>query len=251
MYAYEQCFLCLSHHADIWIEAASFLEQSSKIVSEKGVSFSSSLPKFCETAHLWLIFANCFFFRIRTQRDCSQTKQLLCTSALYKIRWRTVCSCISLMPTLKRFVRSLYNVLFSNSCSPAPMLVLVQCCCSFVFCRVEWSTIKFTTSTRKSRSTKTSNQLLCVQHNSKKYLNILLQITALFSPCRRSFSTWSSRVVLKASRLRVLCSSWREKMRERPTTSTSPLHSWSTFAVKYVHACSDLFLNWKSKFFNV
>ena len=38
MYAYEQCLLCLGHHPDIWIEAAAFLEQSSKIVSEKGVS---------------------------------------------------------------------------------------------------------------------------------------------------------------------------------------------------------------------
>lgn len=38
MYAYEQCLLCLGHRPDIWIEAAAFLEQSSKILAEKGVS---------------------------------------------------------------------------------------------------------------------------------------------------------------------------------------------------------------------
>ncbi|CAI9734176.1 cleavage stimulation factor subunit 3-like [Octopus vulgaris] len=36
MFAYEQCLLCLGHHPDIWYEAASFLEQSSKLLTEKG-----------------------------------------------------------------------------------------------------------------------------------------------------------------------------------------------------------------------
>ncbi|KAL3882786.1 hypothetical protein ACJMK2_029149 [Sinanodonta woodiana] len=36
MFAYEQCLLCLGFHPDIWIEAASYLEQSSKILTEKG-----------------------------------------------------------------------------------------------------------------------------------------------------------------------------------------------------------------------
>ncbi|XP_005107016.1 cleavage stimulation factor subunit 3 [Aplysia californica] len=36
MFAYEQCLLCLGHHPDIWIEAASYLDQSSKILMEKG-----------------------------------------------------------------------------------------------------------------------------------------------------------------------------------------------------------------------
>ncbi|KAJ8314575.1 hypothetical protein KUTeg_006725 [Tegillarca granosa] len=36
MFAYEQCLLCLGHHPDIWYEAASYLEQSSKILTEKG-----------------------------------------------------------------------------------------------------------------------------------------------------------------------------------------------------------------------
>ena len=37
MFAYEQCLLCLAYHPDVWIEAASYLEQSSKILTEKGV----------------------------------------------------------------------------------------------------------------------------------------------------------------------------------------------------------------------
>jgi hypothetical protein len=37
MFAYEQCLLCLSHHPDIWIEAAMYLEQASKLLAEKGV----------------------------------------------------------------------------------------------------------------------------------------------------------------------------------------------------------------------
>ncbi|XP_064627330.1 cleavage stimulation factor subunit 3-like [Lineus longissimus] len=36
MFAYEQCLLCLGHHPDIWYEAASYLEQSSKLLTEKG-----------------------------------------------------------------------------------------------------------------------------------------------------------------------------------------------------------------------
>ncbi|KAK2187952.1 hypothetical protein NP493_149g04059 [Ridgeia piscesae] len=36
MFAYEQCLLCLGHHPDIWIEAAVFLEQASKLLTEKG-----------------------------------------------------------------------------------------------------------------------------------------------------------------------------------------------------------------------
>lgn len=36
MFAYEQCLLCLAYHPDVWIEAANYLEQSSKILTEKG-----------------------------------------------------------------------------------------------------------------------------------------------------------------------------------------------------------------------
>lgn len=38
MFAFEQCLLCLGHHADFWYEAAQFLEQSSAVLTEKGVS---------------------------------------------------------------------------------------------------------------------------------------------------------------------------------------------------------------------
>lgn len=36
MFAYEQCLLCLGHHSDVWIEAGSYLEQSSRLLAEKG-----------------------------------------------------------------------------------------------------------------------------------------------------------------------------------------------------------------------
>ncbi|CDS37190.1 cleavage stimulation factor subunit 3 [Echinococcus multilocularis] len=36
MFAYEQCLLCLGHHPDIWYEAASYLEQASKLLAGKG-----------------------------------------------------------------------------------------------------------------------------------------------------------------------------------------------------------------------
>ena len=42
-FAYEQCLLCLSHHPDIWYEAALFLQESSKLLSEKGVSCNATL----------------------------------------------------------------------------------------------------------------------------------------------------------------------------------------------------------------
>jgi cleavage stimulation factor subunit 3 len=32
MFAYEQSFLCLAYHPDIWFEAANFLNQESKIL---------------------------------------------------------------------------------------------------------------------------------------------------------------------------------------------------------------------------
>ena len=38
MFAFEQCLLCLGHHPDVWYEAAQFLEQSSKLLTEKGVN---------------------------------------------------------------------------------------------------------------------------------------------------------------------------------------------------------------------
>ena len=52
MFAYEQCLLVLGHHPDIWYEAAQYLEQSSKLLAEKGVrefqnNFRLKLSKSC------------------------------------------------------------------------------------------------------------------------------------------------------------------------------------------------------------
>lgn len=41
MFAYEQCLLVLGHHPDVWYEAAQYLEQSSKLLAEKGVKIKS------------------------------------------------------------------------------------------------------------------------------------------------------------------------------------------------------------------
>lgn len=38
MFAFDQALLCMTHHPDFWYEAAQFLDGSSKILSEKGVS---------------------------------------------------------------------------------------------------------------------------------------------------------------------------------------------------------------------
>uniref|UniRef100_A0A672FSX2 Cleavage stimulation factor subunit 3 n=1 Tax=Salarias fasciatus TaxID=181472 RepID=A0A672FSX2_SALFA len=43
MFAYEQCLLVLGHHPDIWYEAAQYLEQSSKLLAEKGDMNNSKL----------------------------------------------------------------------------------------------------------------------------------------------------------------------------------------------------------------
>ena len=36
VFAYEQCLLCLGHHPDIWYEYASYLDENSKLMAEKG-----------------------------------------------------------------------------------------------------------------------------------------------------------------------------------------------------------------------
>lgn len=54
MFAYEQCLLVLGHHPDIWYEAAQYLEQSSKLLAEKGVR-GRNLPHFkCVALKLFL-----------------------------------------------------------------------------------------------------------------------------------------------------------------------------------------------------
>lgn len=39
MFAFEQCLLCLGHHPNVWYEAALFLQESSRILAEKGVRY--------------------------------------------------------------------------------------------------------------------------------------------------------------------------------------------------------------------
>lgn len=41
MFAFDQALLCMTHHPDFWYEAAQFLDGSSKILLEKGVSYIS------------------------------------------------------------------------------------------------------------------------------------------------------------------------------------------------------------------
>ncbi|CAD5125908.1 DgyrCDS14090 [Dimorphilus gyrociliatus] len=36
MFAYEQCLLCLSHYPNIWLDAAAYLEEASRLLIEKG-----------------------------------------------------------------------------------------------------------------------------------------------------------------------------------------------------------------------
>lgn len=50
MFAYEQCLLVLGHHPDIWYEAAQYLEQSSKLLAEKGVR----RPHLCDLKYVAL-----------------------------------------------------------------------------------------------------------------------------------------------------------------------------------------------------
>jgi len=45
MFAFDQALLCMTHHPDFWYEAAQFLDGSSKILSEKGVSILQSITK--------------------------------------------------------------------------------------------------------------------------------------------------------------------------------------------------------------
>lgn len=50
MFAFEQCLLVLGHHPDVWYEAAQYLEQSSKLLAEKGVGLQIILYKHPFTA---------------------------------------------------------------------------------------------------------------------------------------------------------------------------------------------------------
>lgn len=57
MFAYDQCLLCLSHHPDVWYEAALFLENISKLMNEKGVGFKNFLES--SNISIGLVFCIC------------------------------------------------------------------------------------------------------------------------------------------------------------------------------------------------
>lgn len=77
MFAYEQCLLVLGHHPDVWYEAAQYLEQSSKLLAEKGVcalTFISTMIRCvcCSIKHLLQVHVNCDF---KSNWDFLLTKQ--------------------------------------------------------------------------------------------------------------------------------------------------------------------------------
>lgn len=53
MFATEQCLLVLTHHPAVWHQAAQFLDQSSKLLTEKGVRIFSCL----------LLYNDCLYHR--------------------------------------------------------------------------------------------------------------------------------------------------------------------------------------------
>lgn len=73
MFATEQCLLVLTHHPAVWHQAAQYLDQSSKLLTEKGVRtfnnvFLLAIPKYllicfqyCYqiTINQWLIYYLC------------------------------------------------------------------------------------------------------------------------------------------------------------------------------------------------
>ncbi|ODN04266.1 Cleavage stimulation factor subunit 3 [Orchesella cincta] len=81
MFAYEQCLLCLSHHPDIWYEAALYLENMAKLHSEKGDSnaaktFNDEAAAMYERAisgvlckNMLLYFAYCDFEEVRVKYE--------------------------------------------------------------------------------------------------------------------------------------------------------------------------------------
>lgn len=69
MFAYEQCLLVLGHHPDIWYEAAQYLEQSSKLLAEKGVKEIKYLS-------FYLLHLNVGVFFFNFKQYCYLTMQL-------------------------------------------------------------------------------------------------------------------------------------------------------------------------------
>ncbi|XP_065168687.1 protein suppressor of forked isoform X1 [Atheta coriaria] len=67
VFALEQCLLCLGHHADVWYQAAQFLEYSCKVLQEKGdvnasKLFSEEAANMFERATSTLLNKNCLLY---------------------------------------------------------------------------------------------------------------------------------------------------------------------------------------------
>lgn len=52
MFAYEQSFLCLAYHCDIWHEAASYLYEKSKLMTEESMGISTELQNLIKSAEI-------------------------------------------------------------------------------------------------------------------------------------------------------------------------------------------------------
>lgn len=62
MFATEQCLLVLTHHPAVWHQAAQYLDQSSKLLTEKGVrNFDISCWSFCIYCQLFRHKATAYF----------------------------------------------------------------------------------------------------------------------------------------------------------------------------------------------
>ena len=48
MFAFEQCLLCLGHFPNIWHQAASHLQEISRVLNEKGVMIQTTVRVFLQ-----------------------------------------------------------------------------------------------------------------------------------------------------------------------------------------------------------
>lgn len=56
MFAFEQCLLCLGHFPNIWHQAASHLQEISRVLSEKGVLISFFQVQNIQTFYTFFFF---------------------------------------------------------------------------------------------------------------------------------------------------------------------------------------------------
>ncbi|KAK2147874.1 hypothetical protein LSH36_533g01063 [Paralvinella palmiformis] len=100
MFAYEQCLLCLGHHPDVWIEAAAYLEHSSRILTEKGDQntgklFADEASAMYERAVTTLLKNNMLVYFAYADFEESRMKHQKCHSI-----YRKLIQCSDIDPTL-------------------------------------------------------------------------------------------------------------------------------------------------------